>query len=176
MYIYLQYHGKYTKDVGTTVYIFSISFFFFLLSPFKTFDSCIYVTEVSFHWFLSYGHTLAFHARESEGRSTLGKLLHNDLRREKLAKTYAPYRASFSQKSTSAELRASEKLIVSYQTLHFISREIRVGIAVHISCNRDKYFFMRVMLCEYREEVPKLDTIERATELYRITFVKKLVS
>ncbi|KYQ47321.1 hypothetical protein ALC60_13654 [Trachymyrmex zeteki] len=32
MYIYLQYHGKYTKDIGTT----------------KTFDSCVYVTEVSF--------------------------------------------------------------------------------------------------------------------------------
>lgn len=61
-------------------YIFSILF--------KTFDSCVYVTEVSFHWFLFKlrSHSLASHARESEGTSTLGKLVYIDPREKKINK------------------------------------------------------------------------------------------
>lgn len=125
MYIYLQYHGKYTKDIGTTVYI--LDPFFFL---FKTFDSCVYVTEVSFHWFLSYGQRLAFFARESDERSTLGKLIHIDSRRGKLAKTYAPYRASFSQKSTPTRLRAFKKHALSITAFRF-GRNAREYYKVH---------------------------------------------
>lgn len=55
-------------------YIFSILF--------KTFDSCIYVTEVSFHWFLNYGHSRVARPRE-RGESALGKLVHIDPRGER---------------------------------------------------------------------------------------------
>lgn len=66
-----------------------------------TFDSCVYVTEVNFHWFLNYGHR----SRSSEGRSTLGKLVYIDPRREKLAKTYKPNSAPLSIKVNSDEIQ-----------------------------------------------------------------------
>lgn len=83
MYIYLQYHGKYTKDIGTTVYILD-SFFLF-----KTFDSCIYITEVSFHWFFKL-RSLSHWMLERAMGQVLSTSSHRSQRRKTLAVTYTP--------------------------------------------------------------------------------------
>lgn len=106
MYIYLQYHGKYTKDIGTTVYI--------LDSFFKTFDSCIYVTEVSFHWFLNYDHSRVARPR-ARGENALGKLVHIDPSGERTSEDpRAELRGPFLQKSISHNATNFQMRIPSY--------------------------------------------------------------
>lgn len=79
-------------------YIFSILF--------KTFDSCVHVTEVSFHWFLNYGHSRVARPRE-RGENALGKVVHIDPRGERTNEdpTRRIVQGPFLQKSTSTTLQ-----------------------------------------------------------------------
>lgn len=61
-------------------YIFSILF--------KTFDSCVHVTEVSFHWFLNYGHSRVARPRE-RGENALSAKWFTIPEEKELTKTHA---------------------------------------------------------------------------------------